>query len=134
MAEEARSLFTYLLAPAAGQPRPLDIEHYIAAVAQTPSLKGHAMSPFFLNHPILIGPLECMTTLLFPHGRLKQKLRIAAMLIECSPVSATWLLPHGRSRLQFTVDILVLGLRLLYKYFFALFLLPFYPIVRRNAV
>lgn len=58
-----------------------------------------------LSHPWLIGALDAVTKIFYPHGTLQKKLFIAATIVECSPLSSTWLLPKQHTRSELFLEI-----------------------------
>ena len=133
--EEARLLLSYMMLGAGSgwEPSPADIERYEQAIERQLPGKNHSLTPLVFKHPILLGGLDVASCLLYPKGTLRKKLIVAAALVECHPVSASWLLPQDRGAFRLLSESLRLLLRIVGKLLVALPLLLFPGFLRRNA-
>ena len=133
--EEARLLLSYVMlgSGSSWEPSPADIERYEQAIERQLPGNKHSLDPLVFKHPILLGGLDFASCLLYPSGTLRQKLIIVAALVECHPISASWLLPQDRGALRLLSESLRLLLRIAGKFLVALLLLCFPGFVRRNA-
>lgn len=75
-----------------------DKSHYRSAL-QAYRITGHRIDEKFLRRPSWIAALDLVSILQKKKGILRQKLQIAAAIIEAHPVSAPWLLPQNHSLL-----------------------------------
>jgi hypothetical protein len=114
-------------------PSPADIERYEQAIQRQLPGNNHSLDPLIFKHPILLGGLDGASCLLYPKGILRQKLIVAAALVECHPVSASWLLPQDRSAFRLLSESLRLFLRTAGKFLVTLPLLLSPGFLRRNA-
>jgi len=108
-------------------------ERYVQAIqAQVPAM-AHQLDPFVYRHPVLLGGLDAVSRLFYPHSMLQQKLIVAAALTEYHPASASWLLPQDRSLTSLLREFARLALRLACKETTGLLILLFPRFVHRNV-
>ena len=133
--DEGRLLLGYVFSgsPAHWSPASGDVARYQEALRIQLAGKSHALDPIFFRFPVLLGGLDCATRMLYPQSPFRQKLVVAAALIECHPVSAGWLLPKDRGFIVLVANAIRLFLRSLAKALLALPLLFSPEFLRRNA-
>ena len=93
---EARALLQYVIAAAGASWEPSEEEcrRYCALLASHGLERSPVIAPLFLRHRFLLGSLDAATRLVHADSPLQRKLRAAAVVVECSPGSAAWLLPR----------------------------------------
>ena len=135
LAGEAQLLMEYAYAPGARPWRPGErpVELYRRALEVHGVDGEHRLDNVIGRHPILLGPLDSLSRIVWPRCVLQQKLAIAGSLVECHPASAEWLLPRDRSLVGLFWRCGVLGLKSASKLLAALPLLLWPGFVRRNA-
>jgi NADH dehydrogenase len=133
--EEARALLRYASSGSgrAWEPTRAERERYRAALAAHGLEPRTSLAPSVLRRPLLLGALDALVRVRHHHSPLAQKLLVAAAIVECTPRSASWLLPRERSLLVLGWATLRLGARVLCKGLGALPLLLVPGFVRRNA-
>jgi hypothetical protein len=96
---EARALLAYIIsaAGASWEPSEEECRRYCALLASHGLDKAPVIAPLFLRHSVLLGALDAATRLVHADSPLQRKLRAAAVVVECSPGSAVWLLPRSWS-------------------------------------
>jgi NADH dehydrogenase len=96
MRREASVLCRYLYSRSGNRYAPSDAieDRYLRA------LDAHGvaapMSPLLSAVPVLLGPVDAASRLLYPNSGLQTRLAIASALVECDPGSAEWLLPKDQ--------------------------------------
>lgn len=77
----------------------------------TTALRTHGIASTGLPPSWLLGPIDAITRLLWPNGRLQRTLRVAAAVAECQPVGADALLPRRMSPVSVLLSTAMLCLR-----------------------
>lgn len=99
--EEAQALLTYVM-PMANITE-LHLKQYAAAI-RIYGLYDHRIDQFLLARRWRLGGFDAITRFTRRSGAFQRKLLIAAAIVECSPLSAEWLLPRERGRVRFAFD------------------------------
>ena len=94
---------------------------------------NHALDDRVVRSRWLLGGLDAITALLYPHCILRQKLLIAAAIGECTPNTAAALLPKNRSWLQILLLCVRAMIRTVMKFCTGIPMLLLPSFFRRNA-
>jgi NADH dehydrogenase len=86
-----------------------------------------------IRFPFLLGPLDAVSKLLYPHSPLQKRIFIASALVETIPATAEWLLPKERSFAALSGIVLRSGLSATLKLCVGLMLLCIPGFVRHHA-
>ncbi|PIN93059.1 hypothetical protein COU54_04450 [Candidatus Pacearchaeota archaeon CG10_big_fil_rev_8_21_14_0_10_31_24] len=134
LAEEFEVLSRYILSSCDSSYLPMkeDIEKYSKAL-KIRNINKKRFSEVLYNYPFLIGGLDAISRILYPKGSFQKKLNIVAILIECHPVSAKWLLPKERSFISLVWRSSLLILRSIIKFLLGILLLLVPNFVEKNA-
>ena len=95
--EEARLVLRYISSRA---PKKIEVSEALAE-RYCRAVRAHTITTplpaLIIGFPFLLGALDVVTKLFYPHYVLQTRLQIAGALVECDPESAVWLLPQRRS-------------------------------------
>ncbi len=111
--EEARALLSYVMSGTGKRwsPSTVHVSRFLQASKKLETQSNHHLDPIIRHHSLLLGSLDAITRLCFPHCILQKKMLIAAAIVECSPESAEWLLPKERSIMTLALQIVGIALR-----------------------
>jgi hypothetical protein len=96
---EARAFSRYLIGE---PPLPPEEERYAAAVRARVARPPDAVVRVARALPLMIGPLDAAAALVDPDGQLRQRLLLAAAVLEASPAHTERFLPRSWSVVEAT--------------------------------
>lgn len=124
--KEVKILCDYILSPSKVKfnPSHLFVGIYKKATKYQNVDQYDMMSRLVLKVPWMLSGVEALLGVFPQKTILERKIFTLSALLECHPVTSSWLLPKERNFAQVLKECLVLSIRISVKYLFGLFLSP----------
>lgn len=131
--KDAEVILNYISSKSSPKVKITDNEIYLYNKVKIDSGINKNFDYIVYQFPVLLGPLDFIS-LFYKDSIFRKKLDIASAVVECSPVSADWLLPQKRSLFSIFLIMTYIFLSFIFKVVISLPLLLFPNFIKRNVL